>query len=211
MDYSIFEQITKKGNFIAWGNDTKPDVIAIAYMSDDGWFNEAINCTRDSQMGDLDEDGVYSRHWFEDEVWTTEEPRLATREEIFLYLHKVNLQECGILNEDGTIRTLVNYGYSMKTQEPQMQKENTPTRLELRQRAFCMYINELCDIYRRNNHKLIGMAEIRNKHHITGISKEQFFDSELDKASGYISQEFCNKLYDYVLDNTKSKPAPIYK
>ena len=90
-------------------------------------------------------------------------------------------------------------------------EEYMPTRMEMRQQSFCMYINDLCNSYRKNHNKLVGMSEIREKHHITGITKDQFFACGLHQAKGYVSQDFTDRLYDYILDNTKNTPAPLFK
>ena len=75
--------------------------------------------------------------------------------------------------------------------------------------AFYLYINELCEMYRKNG-TLKGMSEIRDKHGITGVTKQQFFEAGLDHAKGFVDSEFTDKLYEYVLDNSKSKKSPVY-
>lgn len=102
MDYNTFQRITRKGNFVAWkqtyGNE---ELTAIAYMAENAWFNIAINCMRDGDMGKKDTDGVYDRHWSTDEVWIEDEPRVATEREILLYLIKVGgLVACGATDKD---------------------------------------------------------------------------------------------------------------
>ena len=72
-----------------------------------------------------------------------------------------------------------------------------------------MYINELCEYYRKN-HTLSGKGKIREKYHVTDISVQQFFECELNKAEGYVPQDFCNEVYAYVLDTTKAIAAPKY-
>lgn len=80
---------------------------------------------------------------------------------------------------------------------------------ELQQINFAMYINELCEYYRKN-HTLSGKGEIRKKYKVSDISVQQFFECDLHKAEGYVPQDFCNRVYAYVLDTTKAVPAPKY-
>ena len=85
-----------------------------------------------------------------------------------------------------------------------------PSHKELQQMNFAMYINELCDYYRRNR-TLNGKGKIREKYHVTDISVQQFFECELNKAEHYVPHDFCNRVYAYVLDTTKAIPAPKYE
>lgn len=85
-----------------------------------------------------------------------------------------------------------------------------PTSFEQRQERFALYINELCEHYRKTG-GLKGMGDIRMKYHITGLTQQQFFECDLHHASGYVPQEFCNEVYAFVLDTTKVIPAPKYK
>ena len=80
---------------------------------------------------------------------------------------------------------------------------------EMQQTNFAMYINELCDYYRKN-HTLSGKGKIREKYKVSDISVQQFFECDLHKAEGYVPQDFCNEVYAYVLDTTKAVPAPKY-
>ena len=52
-----------------------------------------------------------------------------------------------------------------------------PSPLEQRQERFALYINELCEHYRKRG-SLKGMGDIRNKHHITGLTQQQFFECD---------------------------------
>ena len=111
MDYTTFRRITRKGNFVAWKSY---DVTAIAYMSGTSWFDMAINCCRDGNMGEMDADGVYSRQWSTDEVWIDDEPRIATRDEVLLYLRKVNLKYAGLEEEGKMMPALVFEGNTIR-------------------------------------------------------------------------------------------------
>lgn len=87
--------------------------------------------------------------------------------------------------------------------EPQMSNK------ELQQIKFAMYINELCEYYRKN-HTLSGKSKIREKYKVSDIGVQQFFECDLHKAEGYVPQDFCNEVYAYVLDTTKAVPAPKF-
>ena len=84
-----------------------------------------------------------------------------------------------------------------------------PSPLEQRQERFALYVNELCEHYRKCG-SLKGMSDIRNKHHITGLTQQQFFECDLHHAKGYVSREFCDRVYAFILDTTKAIPAPKY-
>ena len=75
------------GRFYAWNEDGET---AIAFSMNGRWFNEAINCCRDGDMGKKDEDGVYERHWFGDDIYGigVENVRYATPSEVELYIKK---------------------------------------------------------------------------------------------------------------------------
>lgn len=121
MDYNEFQRITRKGNFVAWQNY---ETTAIAYMVENAWFQEAINCMRDGDMGEKDADGVYSRHWGGDEVWIDDEPRLATEIEIFLYLHKVGgMKNAGAVDKQNNPLPLVGNRCEINFKPQDMQGE----------------------------------------------------------------------------------------
>ena len=84
-----------------------------------------------------------------------------------------------------------------------------PSPMEQRQERFALYLNELCDLYHKSG-SLKGMSDIRNKHHITGLTQQQFFECDLHHAEGYVPRDFCDRVYTYVLDTTKAVPAPKY-
>ena len=91
----------QRWDFLAWreGGET-----AIALVHDD-WFVEAINCPRDGDMGEKDEDGVLSRHWYGDStIYCSANvvPRYATINETRLWLKKCNIE--AILNEYGPFK-----------------------------------------------------------------------------------------------------------
>ena len=81
--------------FKSWINDCDKGTRAIALCDETNYFVGAINCVRDSQMGDKDENGVYSRQWWADSVWKEEEAslRAATKDEVELYLKYIDLEE----------------------------------------------------------------------------------------------------------------------
>lgn len=102
-----FDQVTAVGNFVAWQNNLKGTTVpTIALMVGKAWFATAINCDRDSQMGEPDADGVYSRIWMADEVSLGDNPRLATHKEVFLYLHKVGGLSSACGSPDISARTV---------------------------------------------------------------------------------------------------------
>ena len=84
-----------------------------------------------------------------------------------------------------------------------------PSQLALRQERFALYVNELCALYRKQR-SLSGMGKIRDKHHITGLTKQQFFECDLNRAKGFVPRDFCDRVYAFILDTTKAIPAPKY-
>ena len=89
-------------------------------------------------------------------------------------------------------------------------KWDDDTHKEMQQTNFALYINELCEYYRKNR-TLKGKGEIRKRYKVSDISVQQFFVCELHKAVGYVPQDFCNRVYAFVLDTTKAVPAPKYE
>lgn len=100
-------------------------------------------------------------------------------------------------------------GYEVLGKSAGIIEEYQPSPIEMRQERFALYVNELCEHY-RNSGSLKGMGEIRNKHHITGLTQQQFYECDLHKAKGYVSRDFCDKVYYFILDTTKAIPAPKY-
>ena len=82
--------------FMSWKNEDE-DIRAIALCDVAGFFYQAINCIRDSQMGEKDEKGVYSRIWWGDNIscygHETETLRPATYDEVKLYLEYCSVEE----------------------------------------------------------------------------------------------------------------------
>ena len=64
-------------------------------LCDGTWFYCAINALRDGDMGPKDENGVYERKWWGDDIYNTdvEDVRPADLGEVELYLKYVNLEE----------------------------------------------------------------------------------------------------------------------
>jgi hypothetical protein len=100
-------------------------------------------------------------------------------------------------------------GYDVLKQHASSIEPYSHTPLEQRQDRFALYLNELCDLYRKQGN-LKGMEEIRKKYHTSGITQQQFYECDLDHVFGYVNSGFCNKVYAYILDNTKTTPAPKY-
>lgn len=59
------------------------------------WFYVAINALRDGDMGEKDENGVYERKWWGDDIYNAdvEDVRPANLSEVQLYLKYCNLDE----------------------------------------------------------------------------------------------------------------------
>lgn len=83
----------RREDFKAWRNDCDEKIWAIA-LCDGDWFDEALNCVRDGDMGDKDKDGDYSRIWGGDEIWESEKAsvRPATYDEVRRYIEKVGIR-----------------------------------------------------------------------------------------------------------------------
>ncbi len=117
-----------------------------------------------------------------------------------------------ILGGDSELDTFceaLRIGYKVLSREAGSVADITPTNKELRQDSFAQYINDLCELYRKTG-SLKGMSAIRNKHHITGLTQQQFFECDLHHAKGWVNRDFCDKVYDFILDTTKAVPVPRY-
>ena len=109
-----------------------------------------------------------------------------------------------------TLCEALRIGYEVLSEHATPIEEYVPSPLEQRQERFALYVNELCELYRLTG-SLKGMSDIRNKHHITGLTQQQFFEANLNNANGYVTRGFCDDLYNYLLDTTNNKAIPEYK
>jgi hypothetical protein len=76
--------------FYAWRESER---IAICFSFDGEWFPLAINCSRDGDMGDEDENGIYARAWASDWIHPDEgtKVRYATKGEADIFMeHEQN-------------------------------------------------------------------------------------------------------------------------
>ena len=76
---------------MSWENEDHDGkfIRAIALCDPNEYFEQAINCVRDSDMGDKDENGVYGRIWYADNIriyGNERDIRPATPQEVELYL-----------------------------------------------------------------------------------------------------------------------------
>lgn len=70
-------------------------------LCDGTWFYRAINTLRDGDMGEKDENGVYERTWYGDDIFNADvdNVRPATISEVKLYLKYCKLEDEA--NDDG--------------------------------------------------------------------------------------------------------------
>lgn len=85
-------------HFMSWDNEDSDgsSIRAIALCDDDGYFDEAINCVMDGDMGRKDEKGVYDRHWYGDYICNCcnkKNIRCATHEEVCMYKEYVDIEK----------------------------------------------------------------------------------------------------------------------
>lgn len=85
-----------------------------------------------------------------------------------------------------------------------------PTTKERQQLAFRNYLHDMVSLY-KDQKSLKGMSELQKKHKVSAITKSQFFEFGLDEAAKenempwvYLSDEFCNEVYEYVLYRGKT-------
>lgn len=83
--------------FMSWENECDKNIRAVALCDATGFFFCAINCMRDGDMGEMDEDGVYSRVWYGDNIECygseLDSLRPATHEEVELYMQHVSIED----------------------------------------------------------------------------------------------------------------------
>lgn len=79
----------RRKDFLSWAQEGY-DVRAVALVNENDWFDEAVNCMRDGDMGELGDDGAYERIWYGDcaNIYGDDEYdyRPATPSEVDLYL-----------------------------------------------------------------------------------------------------------------------------
>lgn len=85
----------QRGMFVSW---LENEHWATAVVTDDRWFDAAVNCWRDSQMGEIDPDGYPERIWYSDGIKITDDfkeqtLRAATLREVVKYLDIVELTD----------------------------------------------------------------------------------------------------------------------
>ena len=85
-------------DFVSWEQPFGGGVRAVA-LTDGIWFMEAMNCCRDGDMGEMGDDGVYSRTWGSDglNIYGAEEYdyRPASPSEVDLYLKHCSIDWYG--------------------------------------------------------------------------------------------------------------------
>lgn len=76
-------------SFFSW-EESGETAIALGYKYTSGidywWFDIAINCMRDGDMGEKGEDGVYDRVWYTDSIEDGKHLRPSTKGEVELWL-----------------------------------------------------------------------------------------------------------------------------
>lgn len=87
----------------------KDQVRAVA-LCDGTWFMRAINALRDGDMGEKDENGVYDRIWYGDDIYNSyvKEVRPANIHEVNTYLKYCKLVDEA--EEDGRELVAIIYG-----------------------------------------------------------------------------------------------------
>lgn len=119
-----------------------------------------------------------------------------------------------ILGGDTEMETFIEaLDFAVKTLKQQAGGYFTRSYKERKQNAFRWYLCDLIMLY-SNTGDLKGMSVYQRKHRVTAITKTQFFEFGLDEAAKekrfFLDEDYCNKVYEYVLDRTKSLPVPKY-
>ena len=70
-------------DFLAWEENGET---AFALVDRFGWFDCALNCCRDGDMGTKDANGIWSRQWATDWLPDNAKPRPMTNDEVEIYL-----------------------------------------------------------------------------------------------------------------------------
>lgn len=103
--------------------------------------------------------------------------------------------------------------FAVETLKRQTDYTRVKTNKELKQEAFREYLRDVITYY-RDKGGLKYMSDLR-KHGVSAITKTQFFECGLHDAARnndfLLDQEYCNRVYEYVLDRTNTIPAPRYK
>lgn len=76
--------------------------------------------------------------------------------------------------------------------------------------AFSCYLSDVISLYKLTN-SLRGMSNIRQKHHVAGVTKEQFFELGLDELASrgidvMSNPTFCDSVYEYILHHSQIIP-----
>lgn len=104
--------------------------------------------------------------------------------------------------------------FAAETLKRQTERKPEKSKKELRQEVFRSYLSDVIKLY-HDNGNLKYMSDCQKTHRVAAITKTQFFECGLNEASRdgvfMLDQELCNKIYEYILDRTKTIPAPRYK
>lgn len=185
----------KRGDIIAWTDETWSEqkkmavpTTVIAIASDCDEFSAALN---------FHEEG---RIWIYDHIPDDAKVRPAETIEAGYLLAKLMEHKYKVVLQNGHVEEFDEDYYE--------EHPSILTPKQMRSYQFNQYINAL--IYMYNSKKsLSGMSALRDKHHCTGITKEQFFDlklNELDALKNYYPQEYTDAIFMYVTGKIKNKP-----
>lgn len=104
--------------------------------------------------------------------------------------------------------------FALKTLKEQANVKTEINSKEHRQALFFEYLGDLLHLYAMTG-KLSGMSKIQEKYNVTALTQAQFFMLGLHQAVNdknfYLTEDFANAVYEYVLDKSKTTPMPNYK
>lgn len=82
-----------------------------------------------------------------------------------------------------------------------------------REAKFYDYLNDVVKLYHRTG-KLKDISKLQKKHNVSSISQQLFFEIGLHKTPHdedfMLTKEFCNEVYNYILNPTKCERKPQY-
>lgn len=184
------------GDVVAWASDTwseaKDARIAttiIAVAIDESEFVVALNYHEEGRI------------WEWDQFPEGAKLRKADTIEIGYLLARLMEEKYTVSLKDGGIERIGDHMF----QEEDVQLSSK----ELRSWQFNQYIIGLIHLYNKT-HSLSGMSKVRDRHHCTAITKEQFFSLDLDKKDAtkyYYPRDYTDAIYRWVTGKSDLKPV----
>lgn len=122
-----------------------------------------------------------------------------------------------LLGGDSELDTLIEalrFGVDVLSGEYERRQQMQLTGKQKREQRFFEYLNDVVRLY-HNTGKLKDISKLQKKHNVSSISQQLFFEIGLHKTPNSedftLPKEFCDTVYNYILNPTKCDKKPQYE